>query len=334
MNKILSITYALATAYVLFFPQITSAQLIAGSLSPQVDTNYVKLTYDSWSLRTVSTYKHQNIFFSNTNGKTIKYVPHDRTSVGIGLSYKFLIVDAGIRLLFNRTEFTKRFDIQAEVAFQSHLIDFTVQRYEGFDKIVPEGHTSFRKDIKSWVIGLNYLYNFNNDKLSVRSVITGNRIQTKAAGTFLIGGFFSLQDIDADTLLVSSNDGNYNEFAEIQNASFNNAGILAGYAFATPITKHLFFFGGVMPGVGLNFGHVDGTNSYDLRVSPMAKVNTRSALGYIQSRWYAGLHYSSDYYIISLQNDNYFRYNIGKFKVLFGYRFSAKDTVFEKILGK
>lgn len=324
----------LILAFLLLLSTESQSQIIASSLKPEVDTTYVDLKYNKWSLRLLGTYKHQNLFFSNVQGEKIKYVPNDRTSLGLGFSYKFLIIDLGIRLLLNRDEFTSRFDLQGEVALREHLIDLFVQRYQGFDKISSSGQDTFLPDMRSWVVGLNYLYNFNHDELTIRSVITGNRLQKKAAGTFLLGGFFSVQDLDSDTVLVTAADGNFNEYAEMRGSVLNNFGVLGGYAFITPIGKRFFLFGGLMPGVGLNFGKIQGNRSYDLKVNPMAKVNTRAAFGYIDSRWYGGVHYTSDYFIINLQHDNLFRYNIGKFKVVLGYKFNAKNSIIEDVLGE
>lgn len=312
----------------------TYAQEIAGSLRPEIDTSYVSLKYDNWSLRLLTTYKHQNIFLSNATGETVKYVPNDQLSTGVGFSYKNLIIDLGVRLLFNRDEFTSRVDLQSEIAFQEHLVGVLIQRYKGFNKSNANGTEGFRDDMRSWVAGINYLYNFNPEKISIRSVITGNRQQKKSAGTLLLGGFISFQDLNADTTLVTSTDGGFNEYAEMESLTMMNIGIMGGYAFITPITKHFFFFGGLMPGLGLNIGEVDGTRSYNIPLGPMAKVNTRAAFGYIGPRWYSGVHYSSDYYIINTGHDNLFRYNIGKFKLVLGYKFPAKNTIIERIFGQ
>lgn len=324
--------------YIYLLVQIMShdcfSQVIAGAVEPEVDSSFVDLNYDKWSLRLTSMYKHQNLLFSNTSGETVKYVPNDRTSAGVGFSYKNLVIDLGIRLLFNREDFTSRFDLQGELALKQHLVDVIVQRYKGFNKTNTLEQTTFRDDMRSWVLGMNYFYNFNHQKLSIRSVITGNRQQKKAAGSFLLGGFFSVQDLEADTSILTSLDGDFNEFAMMENSALYNVGVLGGYAFILPITKEFFFFGGVSPGIGLNLGHVAGTRSYDLRLHPMGKVNTRAALGYIGSRWYSGVYYNSDYFIFNLDHDNLFRYNIGKFKLVLGYKFNAKGTLIEDIFGE
>lgn len=330
----MKIPYLLSSLILVLSVQNVFSQIIAGSFDPEVDTSYVDLQYDNWSLRLLGTYKHQDILLSNDAGKTVRYVPNDRTSAGIGFSYKYMIVDIGVRLLFNREEFTSRFDLQGEIAVQKHLLDVIIQRYKGFNKINAQDEVTFRDDMRSWVIGMNYLHNFNHKKISIRSVITGNRQPKKAAHTALLGGFFSIQDLEADSSIIHSGDGDYNQFAQMHGSRLNNVGILGGYAFITPIVRNVFLLAGVMPGLGLNYGEVEAIDAYRLRLKPMAKVNTRAALGYIGSRWYGGVHYSSDYYLINLEHNNLYRYNIGKLKLVLGYKFSAENTIVERILGK
>ncbi|MDX1629405.1 MAG: DUF4421 family protein [Fulvivirga sp.] len=305
------------------------AQSILNKLDPKVDTTYINLRYDNWSLRTVGTFKYQNLTIRDEKGNSVRYIPSDRTAVGLGFAYKFLVVDIGIRLLLAR-DFTSRFDLQGELALQKHLIDVFVQRYKGFEAST-EMTDSFRDDIRSWVIGINYLYNFNSERLSIRSVLTGNRIQKKSAGSFVAGGFISVQDLKADTSVVAGNNG-FNEAAQINDSRLVMGGLQGGAAYILKMTSHWYLFGGIMPGIGIMEGNAEGQTSYDIKLKPFFKLNTRAAVGYMGRKVYGGLLYSADHFFLDIDNQNKMDYNIGKIKLVFGYKFNSGIKLIDRVV--
>jgi len=307
------------------------SQEVIQSFTPQVDTSYINLLYDDWSLRLLGVFKYQNIIFSNGDGETIKYLPNDRTSVGVGFAYKFLVVDVGIRLLLNQEELTSRFDLQGDLAFSRHFVNVFIQRYKGFDEANSPSGVGFRDDIRSWIGGLNYFYNFNHKRVSIRSIFTGNRKQKKSAGTFLAGGYFSMQNLHADSSIVSQRGSEFNSFAQITDMQMLNAGITGGYGYIWVLPRNFFIFGALMPGIGINAGDVEAETNYDVKIGPSGKIHGKAALGHIAGRFYSGVTYSVDYFINNIGKSNLFRYNVGKLKVVFGYRLRAKGTVIENL---
>lgn len=301
----------------LIYPTCYSQEEIIKTIAPKVDTNYVDLLYDSWSIRTVATFKYQNLILRNDDGSRIRFVPKDRTAVGIGFAYKFLAVDIALRLLLAQENFTKRFDFQGDIALQKHLIDVNVQRYEGFEQR-SETLSAFREDVRSWVIGLNYFYNFNHRRLSIRSVFTGNRRQKKSAGSFVLGGFISVQDLKSDSTLSAGEQGF--ESGQIRNARFNLAGIQGGYTYLKTLPANFYLFGGIMPGIGLNNGYTRNINRNDIEMEPMFKLNIKAAAGHIGRRFYGGVIYSADYFLLNIDSRNNLDYNIGKIKFVIGYK--------------
>ncbi|MEQ8477572.1 DUF4421 family protein [Fulvivirga sp.] len=306
------------------------AQSIVSQLSPKVDTAYVDLSYDSWSVRVIGIYKYQNPVIRNGAGNKVRFVPKNPTSIGLGLAYKFLAIDIGVRLLLIREDVTSRFDLQGEASFGNHLVDLTVQRYKGFDQ---EGamRSIFRNDIRSTVVGANYLYNFNSKKLSIRSVFTGNRRQKKSAGSFTVGGFISVQDIAADSSIVAGEEG-FDERAQLQNSRFNIIGIQGGYNYMLVLPYRFYVFGGLTPGMGLLNGEVTATDHYDINSRLVTKLNIRAAVGHNGQRFYSGIVYGSDIFFMNISADNKFNYNIGKLKLVIGYKFNRKLKFLDEVL--
>jgi len=301
---------------------------IMKSIAPEVDTNYVDLLYDSWSIRSVATFKYQNLILRNDNGDIIRFIPKDRTAVGLGFAYKFLAVDVALRLLLARDNFTKRFDFQGDIALQKHLVDINVQRYEGFEKR-GKTLTTFREDVRSWVIGLNYFYNFNHRKLSIRSVFTGNRRQKKSAGSFVLGGFISVQDLESDSTLSAGETGF--DSGLIRNARFNLTGIQGGYTYLKTLPANFYLFGGIMPGMGLNNGFTRDANQNDINMEPMFKLSVNAAAGHIGKRFYGGVIYSADYFLLNIENRNNLDYNIGKIKFVIGYKLNQPVKFIDQV---
>lgn len=309
----------LSVLIALFFVQnsLCFGQRIIDNFEPEIDTAYVDLLYDSWSIRAVSTFKYQNLILRNDNGEVIRFIPKDRTSIGLGFSYKFLAVDIALRLLLAQNNFTKRFDLQGELALRKHLIDVNVQRYEGFEQR-GERLSVFREDVRSWVIGMNYYYNFNHRELSIRSIFTGNRRQKKSAGSFILGGFVSVQDLETDSTLSGGEQGFENN--AIGNARFHLAGIQGGYTYLKTLPANFYLFGGIMPGIGLNNGYSLSATRNEITMEPMFKLNVKAAAGHIGRRFYGGVIYSVDYFILDIDDRHTIDYNIGKIKFVVGYK--------------
>lgn len=307
-----------------------TAQSIVGELSPKVDTEYVDLSYNSWSVRALGIYKYQNPVIKDRSGNKVRFVPRNPTAIGLGMAYKFLAVDIGVRLLLIKEDVTSRFDLQGEASLGNHVIDLTVQRYKGFDQ---EGATRsfFRDDIRSTVVGINYLYNFNARRLSIRSVFTGNRRQKKSAGSFVMGGFISIQDIAADSSIVSGEEG-FDAKAQLRDSRFNIIGLQGGYNYMLVLPHHFYLFGGLASGVGLLKGNVMATDYYTVSARFMTKVNIRAAAGYIGPRFYSGLSYGSDIFFMDISANNKINYNIGKLKLVIGYKFNRKLKFLDDVL--
>jgi hypothetical protein len=312
----------------------TEAQKIPLFKDPVVDTVYIDLLPGKWSLRAYATTPYQIFSIKNKeNEQQIKYVPNNLLGVGLGFSYRFLVVDLGLNLKTKISEATSRFDLQVSMMLQKHLVDLYFQTYSGFELTkTPSFESKFREDIRSSALGVNYYYNFNGKKLSLRSAFSGDQLQQKSTGTFALGGYFSWYRLTADSSIIeSASQSFFNEYAKLTENKMTGLGISGGYAYSFVFPKNFFLYASAMPGIGLNFGQQKAQESYKPPLGPVGKIGLRASFGYAGPRMYLICSFISDYFFTDLGHQNQYRYNPGKIKLVFGYRLQSKVEFLEKV---
>ncbi len=297
---------------------------------PKLDTSYVQLDYDTWSLRAFGVIKYHNFVLSNQSGEKIKYTPINPFSVGLGFAYRFIIMDAGFRL--NKDNRLTRFDFNANLVFNKNMFEILLQRYEGFEGTIGTSTEYFREDIRSTLFNINQFYNFNNKKLSLGSTLSGNKIQQRSTGTFILGGYFSYSKIEADWSLVpSSREKDFNKEADFTEYSAINIGAYFGYAYSLVLYEKYILFTSVSPGIGLNFANVKGIENYKPPIFPVGKLHFIASIGYYTKRIYIIMALSTNLFITSLGNENRLKQNAGQIKLAFGYRIYSKNPLTKTI---
>lgn len=318
----------------MFFASSIKAQKIPIFRDPVVDSTYINLLPGKWSLRTFASSPYQAFSIRNKENQTVKYIPNNLLGVGLGFSYRFIVLDLGINIKSKDTNATSRLDLQMSILLQKHHMDFYFQTYKGFDLVKsPFGEEQFRDDIRSSALGINYYHNFNGKKLSLRSAFAGDQLQRKSSGTFALGGYFSFYKLHADSSIINiNNQPFFNEYSNIEENELFEWGVSGGYAYNIIFPKNLFFYSSVMPGVGINFGSIESSGqTYEPPIRPVVKVGLRASVGYAGKRAYGILSFISDYFLIDLGHENHYRYNPGKFKLVFGYRLQSKVKFLEKV---
>lgn len=323
------------TALVSFlFTLIFSVSYGQEFLKNDLDTAYIKTSDKHYSIRPLSVFKYQNIIFKNREGYRIRYVPTNRISAGIGFSHKFLVADIAIRIAnSNNKDHTSRFDMQLDIPYHQHFLGVFVQRYRGFKSTEPSiNEDNFREDIESSIWGMNYIYNFNPSKLSIKSIINGNQFQQKSAGAFLSGAYFSKSILLADSSVAIQRQEDFNQFAQISNLRIFNFGVMAGYAQIISLPADFFIFASLLPGLGINLGKTIGDTEYDLPKRPSIKINGKVAIGRNSEKFYTGITFNSDYFFIDLGNENRYRYNLGLVKFVLGIKLDFKNFFVDEII--
>ncbi len=141
---------------------------------------------DTWSLRVYSIVKAQGIFLSNDEQDArLRYFPDDVFGLGVGFSYKFLVLDLGFTLKGDRG-ITNRLDLQFNLFLKRSIVNLYFQAYQGFELLQPDApmpDQQLRRDIRTLAFGLNYYYSFQGDKMAARVMTNGER--RHAVGWFL-----------------------------------------------------------------------------------------------------------------------------------------------------
>lgn len=314
-------------------PLIKNIPLIDHQRPP--DSAYVEVLPNLWSIRILAMAKNQGNGIRNTqSGEIVRYRPTNRVSLGIGLTYKFLLIDMGANLRFNKKNATDKFDFQGSIITQKYLIDAVLQIYQGYELIKAQGiENSFRGDLKTSNLGINFIRTFGGSKLSIKSAFIGNEIQKKATGAFIVGGFFSTFHLKADSSIIPPERApDFNDYAKLDQVGIVNFGAGAGYAYNIIFPKNFFLFLAGLPGIGLNFGDIHAEKWYQPPIGPFAKVQIKAALGHSSIKNYQIISFNSDFFIMDFGHQNLYRYNFGKIKFAYGFRMENKKSPLRKVL--
>jgi uncharacterized protein DUF4421 len=312
---------------------IAQAQVFGFTDPPHVDTNYVKATWDTWSFRVFTSRKTQQFSIRSKETQTrMRYIPDKIWVVGVGMAYKFVLLDAGIAIPI-KGESTKRFDANLSFKFNDDVITLGYRRYKGFNPQDNLGQQyGFRADVRSQVLGIDYYHSFNKSNASFRDLASGMQVQKKSAGSFVLGGYWSWDQIKADSSLIPKNlDELFNDDAKFNFSSQISVGVLGGYAYSLVLPANMFFFASVLPGIGINTGEIKAVSTYNPPIFPTGKINIRAAIGYLgKGKVYVILSGTSDKTFTNWKSKNLYSYSFFQLKLAVGYRFSSEIAFLEK----
>lgn len=312
----------------------THAQTLGLTAPPDVDTNYVTGSWETWSARVFTSRKTKQFAIrSNESDTKIRYMPSRIWVVGVGIAYKFILADLGFAIPI-KGESTRRFDVQVSFRINDHVVDVGYRRYKGFNSRDNLGQKyDFRGDIRSQVFGFNYYRHFATRKVPLRGQASGMQVQKKSAGSFGYGGYWTWDQIKADSSLIPVQlNESFNGYAKAHFTSQFTFGVMGGYAFSLVLPKNLYFFAAALPGTGLNVSRVKAETTYNPPFVPNARLNVRSALGYLgPGKVYVILSGSVESTITNWGNKNRYSYTFGQLKLVVGYRFTSEIGFLERI---
>lgn len=319
--------------FLVVLPGFASTQTLGFTAPPKLDSNYVRSTWDSWSARVFTTLKTNRFSIRSKETNTyMRYAPSKKLAIGVGIAYKFILLDVGFGLPVSGPK-TQHFDVQLAFRLRNHLVDVGYWRYKGFEAHDNHGGSyEFREDVRSQTFGFNYYHDFNSNKVPLRDQMNGTLVQTRSAGTFGIGGYWFWNQLKADRSLIPENLEEYfSEEARVDFSSQFSIGVLAGYAYSLVLPRNFFLLGAVLPGIGINVGNIQAGETYNPPILPNAKINLRAAIGYVsQSKIYVIVSGDVDSIISNWGNTNRYSYLVGKLKLVVGYRFTSEIGFLEK----
>ncbi|MES2593112.1 MAG: DUF4421 family protein [Bacteroidota bacterium] len=273
--------------------------------------------------------------------KQLQYTPNFKYEVGIGLSSRWstFITNTGIAVFNgnkNEKGVTKYRDYQLNLYGQRTTSDISYQNYQGFyirntNEFIPEKNDTFevRKDVRAQLFATSTYYIFNYKKFSYRSTFAFTETQLKSAGSFLLGGYYTIFGVSSDSSLVS---GQFAPFFDtlslINKGSAQTFGLNGGYIY-TYVKENFYATTSIVPGFGLEqttYNRFDNELKYRSPYNPSAKISLRFGFGYDTGKFYYGLMGIYDYFFSFSKTNCTFNYNTGKARIFVGYRFNFLKT--------
>ncbi|MCW3086141.1 MAG: hypothetical protein JWP12_3507 [Bacteroidetes bacterium] len=316
---------------------------------PLVDTAYVKLYPKRFTVTVPVSARlmYFNLIDWQTN-RRLQFSPNYRYDVGIGLSSRWATFVANTGITFynaHKSErgVTKYSDLQLNLYGKRVTSDISYQNYHGFyvgntPKYDYPGSAKYeiRGDVKATLFATSTYYIFNFKKFSYRSAFAFTEQQKKSAGSFLLGGYYTLFGMKADSSLVSTAFAPYfDPKSHIIEGSSQTFGLNAGYIY-TFVKNKFYITTSIVPGIGLEQEHYERSDSSTYRspFNPSGKLSLRLGFGYDHGNYFIGTNGMYDYFWAFDKSNATFNYSTGKFRVFIGYRFNflkAEKRILRKL---
>ncbi len=312
------------------------------------DTNYYHSYLDQLTTRVFSSVKYANFSIVDQNiNKSISYNVNNRVMLGVGANYSVFGLNIAFSAPFNEWDEgkfgkTEYLDMQSHLYLRKYVVDFYLQRYQGFYMSDPEGMIqnwivpdSFpkRPDIRIVDAGLNVQFVFNSKKFSYRAAYLQNEWQKKSAGSFILGASVFYVLVRGDSTLIPSQvaPSDFAQGHKYDKSTQFSLGINGGYSHTFVAWKNFFLVVGVSAGPALGTTSVHQTDLKQVTKSGMTvNLNAlgRASLGYNSSKFYVGVFYLNQVVGNKLpQNDVWNFFNTGNFRFNLVYRFRLAKPI-------
>ena len=188
----------------------------------------------------------------------------------------------------------------------------------------------YRPDIENTSIGGEFIYLFNHQRFSSSAPYSLTQRQKKRAGSFLLGGFFSLYAITADSLIFpDSLKSHFTEEVQFKSASSSTLGVAFGYTYTFLFKKNWFLNLYLLP--GLAFQQYNSTNALNEQSHANGAIGgslqTRFSLGFNRPRYFLGISWMNTQHFIDNDKKSSLSYKYGSFRFYCGYRFDLKKVI-------
>ena len=297
------------------------------------DTTRIASVWDTWSLRVFGARKAYAFRIKDRDtDEQISYRPNNPFSVGVGITYKWIALDLGINVGQEENK-TRRFDVNATFGFDKNIFAVGFQRYQGYE--IDYGRSdidTFREDIRSFLMSLNYYRSEPSRRLSIKALTSGMQVQQKSTGVFMYGAYWLWDLMRADSSIIPIPvEEQFSPMAQVTQTSQFALGVSAGYAYSLVLPWNCFIFGLASPGVGLNIGRLQTETSEDRPpIFPATRIDLRAALGHAGPRVYVIFSANADFHIVPWGDRTQYSYATSRFKLSVGYRFRSKIGFLEK----
>ena len=296
-------------------------QMFENLPTQEVDSNYVNLEKNMFSIRTFLVFKTQSFKLRNED-YSLGYAPNNRFGVGVGFFYYPVLLDIAVNIKIFKENASKRLDFQGELLFKRGLFGLYIQDYTGFNITGDQmSDAEWRPDIESFTTGLSYFRMLNANKISFRSVFAGGAEQKKSVGSFAFGGTANVYRMIADSSIVPSSQREYfNDYALINQMLGFSVSIKGGYSQVFVLPHGFFVFASLFPGIGVSIMEITSIETYTPSNLLNLRIDFQVSAGYHGSRIYSTIGFINHYSNASLDFSNRLINKTGRIKWVVGFK--------------
>jgi hypothetical protein len=343
MKKLLYLIFLVLTSGTSLAEEYLRKGKDTANIYRKIDTTFIHSYRDMLNVKLITSVR-TNVF-SLTNKLTkesIEYSITNKVNFGVGLSFKAI----GLEVQFspkalNQNDALYGKTTQFSLATGGHSRRFIYDVYYRYS----EGYHTTKKykfgedtvetyykrpDIINNNIGINIIYIFNNKKFSSSAPYSLTQKQRKSAGSFLLGTYAFAYTLSADTVILP--DTMYKQFKpslQFQNAASLTWGVSCGYTYTLVFLKNCFFNIATIPGISVQEFYSENSFTKEVynRSSASLSLQSRFSMGINKPRWFLGLSWANNKFLISDDKEATLNYKFGVFRFYYGYRFDLRKAL-------
>lgn len=272
----------------LCFTKTLSAQSAIDSIKPLelIDTLFIDRDLKNWSIRFLTNVRDVRFRLKN-DLEDVRYIPTNRVGFGLGVASRKIILDFNIALKLDDDVETDMFNMLGTAVVGKHVFDAFLQDFHGFYKRDEKtGEEVFRNDASSLVMGLIYSQHLKSSKYSITALRSGLDYQRKSVISPMIGGFFLMDRLKADSTLIGF-DPNRTDIVKYTGVGVGGS---VGLSALIPLPLNMFAALHLMPSAGLFVKTVTSPEDRRTAGNPFLFMLTSTAtLGYNGENIYVNL---------------------------------------------
>jgi hypothetical protein len=187
--------------------------------------------------------------------KNLLFKPNPQSVMGFGFSYSWLGLGFSFMLPSNEESDrkygkTQKYDFEAHYTMRRLMVDLTVKSYKGFYFSNPENYiTNWKKgdpypqvpNLQTVSLAASFAYIFSPNRYSPNAAYSFTKAMRHGGGSWMIGGFFSINGVGSDTSIVPGIIKQYvDPKLDLKGVIFSNIGVSFGYSHLFTIRKKNF----------------------------------------------------------------------------------------------
>ncbi len=274
------------------------------------------------------------------------FKPNPQSLLGFGFSYSWIGLGVSFTLPSTSEDEkkygkTQKFDFEAHYTMRRIMIDLTLKSYKGFYLSNPRDYIDNwsnskpfpqAPNLKTVSIAGSFAYIFRPDRYSPNAAYTFTKAMRRSGGSWMFGGFISVNEIESDKSIVPIIIKQYvDPKLDLKSVVFSNIGISFGYSHLFTIFHKNFFAFTIYPGLALqNVTQKSSLDYSEKEFNTLAMRNIiRASVGRNGDKFYWGLTTFIESSTVKHNKSELFL-NSGHFEFFLGYRINTSNWRFMK----